>query len=317
MLRQIAPAALADTLLAGPESYDDAGAVRMDNGRVALYTVDFFPPVVDDPAAYGAIAAANSLSDIYACGGNASVVLNLAGFPADWEEETLTPVFAAAVDKVREAGALWVGGHSVRSEEPLFGFAVFGEVEEHQLVTNSAAQPGDLLFLTKQLGTGSLTTAGQRGLLPLDELEVAVAGMAFLNLEAVAPLHAAGVRAGTDVTGFGLLGHAANIARASSVCLELRAVGLPLYPGAAEQAAAGVFSGASERGRQNLSEVVDIDAGVPSWLASLAFDAETSGGILACVPADQADTYCDAFEPDRRPALVGEVHAGPAQVRLR
>ncbi len=130
VLRRIDPAAQADTLLLGPDGFDDAGAVAGENGMVQLYTVDFFPPVVDDPGAYGAIAAANSLSDIWACGGEPKVVLNLAGFPADWDQETLNPIFDAAVQKVREAGALWVGGHSVRAEEPLFGFAVFGEVAE-------------------------------------------------------------------------------------------------------------------------------------------------------------------------------------------
>ena len=138
----VAPAAVSPDLLAGPEGYDDVGAVRLHNGKVGLHTVDFFQPVVDDPAAYGAIAAANSLSDIYASAGEAKVVLNLAGFPKDWGSEILEPIFQAAVEKVMEAGALWVGGHSVVSEEPLYGFAIYGEVAEEDLATNDGRVPG-------------------------------------------------------------------------------------------------------------------------------------------------------------------------------
>lgn len=281
-----------------------------------LFTVDFFPPVVDDPAAFGAIAAANSLSDIYACGGEPRVVLNIAGFPADWGDETLTPIFDGAVATVRESGAIWVGGHTVRSEEPLFGFAVYGEASEDQLVTQAGCRPGDRLYLTKPLGAGSITTGVKRGKVSPEQEAAAVAGMARLNKPGLTAMRAAGVKAATDITGFGLFGHAMNMANASGVTLDLRAVGLPLYDGAAELAADGIFSGAANRGRENLGDRVEISTEVPEWLASLCFDAETSGGLLVAVPEDGVAAFESNLAEDP-PAFVGEVLAGEAKVRLR
>ncbi|HBF23452.1 MAG TPA: selenide, water dikinase SelD [Planctomycetes bacterium] len=316
VLQRIAPAASSDALLAGPNGFDDSGAVRLGNGRVGLHTVDFFPPVVDDPAAYGEIAAANALSDIYACGGEPKVVLNIAGFPEEWGKEIVLPIVDAAVAKVAESGAIWAGGHTVRSKEPLFGFAVFGEVAEDALVTNAGARPGDLLFLTKPLGCGPLNTAVKRGSADPGHVAAACAGMARLNAAAGAALLASGSKAATDVTGFGLMGHAANLAKASDVGLDIKAVALPLYEGAAELAAADVFSGSSMRGRQTLEGIVEISSSVPSWLASLCFDAETSGGILACVPGNGRSAFEAAFPEDCPPVFVGEVVEGLPCVRL-
>ncbi len=303
-------------MIVGPEGFDDAGIVRADDGRMQLFTVDFFPPVVDDPAAFGAIAAANSLSDIYACGGEPRVVLNIAGFPADWDQDTLTPIFDAAVAKVRESGAIWVGGHTVRSEEPLFGFAVYGEAAEDQLITQAGCRAGDRLYLTKPLGAGSINTGVKRGLVSAEDEAAAVAGMSRLNKLGLRAMRAAGVRAATDITGFGLLGHAYNMAKASQLTLELRAVGLPLYSGAAELAAQGVYSGAANRGREGLGDRVRVSDEVPAWLSALCYDAETSGGLLVAVPEDKAAIFEQelAEEP---PAFVGEVIAGEAIVSLR
>jgi selenide, water dikinase len=316
VLRRIDPAAQADILLLGPDGFDDAGAVAGENGMVQLYTVDFFPPVVDDPGAYGAIAAANSLSDIWACGGEPKVVLNLAGFPADWDQETLNPIFDAAVQKVREAGALWVGGHSVRSEEPLFGFAVFGEVPEDLLVTQQGAQDGDHIYLTKPLGSGSITTGVKRGKVSAAQEQLAVDGMAQLNNIAGRALRAAKVKAGTDITGFGLLGHTFNMARASEHTLVLNASALPLYDGAADLAAEGIFSGAANRGREGLGSNVEVTSDVPDWMAAMCFDAETSGGVLACIRPDQVPAFL-AEMGDQTAFKVGEVQSGPAKVVLR
>lgn len=294
--------------------------MRLAPGRVGLYTVDFFPPVVDDARAYGAIAAANSLSDIYACGGEAKVVLNLAGFPEEWGEDILGPLFEGAVEKVMEAGALWVGGHSVRSQEPLFGFAVFGEVTEQERIGHEGAQPGDRLFLTKPLGAGSITTGVKKGKTKPEDAAAAVAVMARLNRPAAAAMRASGVRAATDVTGFGLLGHASNLAQGSGVRMQLRAAALPIYAGAAELAERGILSGGSARGRANLAGKVEIGARVPEWLANLAFDAETSGGILACVPAAAAAGFPQAYAAAGGRAAeaveVGEILGGPAGVTL-
>lgn len=284
---------------------------------VGLHTVDFFPPVVDDAAAYGAIAAANSLSDIYAAGGTAKVVLNLAGFPAEWGDDILQPLFAAAVEKVQEAGALWVGGHSVRSAEPLFGFAIYGEVAEEDLITNSAARAGDRLFLSKPVGSGCINTGVKRRLSLPHEVEAAVEGMSQLSLEVAKAMRVAKVRAATDITGFGLLGHAANIGRASSVRLQLQADRLPLYPGAQRLAEDGVFSGAAARGAENLAAEVQVAAGVPEWLAKIGFDAETSGGLLMCVAEDQVSTLLKAIPSGHSVVEVGQVVDGDPGVDLQ
>lgn len=294
--------------------------MRLAPGRAGLYTVDFFPPVVDDPQAYGAIAAANSISDIYACGGEAKVVLNLAGFPEEWGEEILGPLFQGAVDKVMEAGALWVGGHSVRSQEPLFGFAVFGEVTESERIGHEGAQPGDRLILTKPLGAGSITTGVKKMKTKPEDAAAAVAIMARLNRPAAQAMRAAGVRAATDVTGFGLLGHASNLAQASGVRMQFRAEVLPLYAGAAQLAEGGILSGGAARGRAALVGKVEIGARVPAWLADVAFDAETSGGILACVPPAAVARFREAYVAAGGQAAeaveVGEILGGSPGVAL-
>ena len=290
--------------------------MRLGDGRVGLYTVDFFPPVVDDLEAYGAIAAANSLSDIYASGGEARVVLNLAGFPAEWDEEVLQPVFDAAVAKVLEAGALWVGGHSVRSSEPLYGFAVVGDVAEAELVTNGGGRPGDRLILTKPLGAGSITTGVKKGLSAEEDVAAAVAGMGRLNREAAAAMRAAGARTATDITGFGLAGHAGNLARASEVRLRIETSALPLYAGAAALAEQGVVSGGCARGRASLGDLVTVEDGVPEWLASICFDAETSGGLLVAVAPDAVAAFHAALPADQPAVEVGEIEAGAPGVHL-
>lgn len=314
VLRTVAPAAVSPDLLAGPDGYDDVGAVRLHNGKVGLHTVDFFPPVVDDAWAYGAIAAANSLSDIYASGGEAKVVLNLAGFPKDWGDSILQPIFEAAVEKVQEAGALWVGGHSVVAAEPLYGFAIYGEVAEEDLATNHGARPGDLLFLTKPVGNGSINTGVKRGVADQEHVDSAVAGMARLNRKAAQAMRSVQAKAATDITGFGLFGHAANLARASEVSLHMSAAALPLYPGAAELAQDGVFSGACQRGRDNLAGFVELQSGVPEWLSGIGFDAETSGGLLVCVSPEKAQDFLAAIPADEPVAQVGEIREGQAGV---
>jgi len=290
--------------------------VRQANGKVGLHSVDFFPPVVDDAAAYGAIAAANSLSDIYASGGEPSVVLNLAGFPCEWGDDILQPIFAAAVEVVQESGALWVGGHSVLVNEPLFGFSVYGEVDEEHLVTNAAAKPGDRLALTKPIGAAAVTIAEKRGLASAEEVAAAVALMGRLNKGGARAMRAAGVKAGTDITGFGLLGHAGNIARASELVLNIDSSTIPLYQGADVHAQNGVMSGGSARGRETLSSLVTIADGVPEWLSNIGFDAETSGGLLVCVPANRVSDFEGAMQADEPFAWVGEVSSGEAQVVL-
>ncbi len=316
VLRRVAPAAVSPDLLAGFEHFDDAGAVRLGPGRVGLYTVDFFPPVVDDPWGYGAIAAANSLSDIYACGGEAKVVLNLAGFPEEWDDKILNPLFDGAVAKVMEAGALWVGGHSVRAKEPLFGFAVFGEVAEDQRIGHDGAQAGDRLFLTKPIGAGSITTGIKTGKTSEADAKSAMASMASLNRAGAVAARAGGVKCATDITGFGLLGHAANLAQASGVEFHIESKRIPLYAGAEALARKGITSGGSARGKSALGARVEVDSGVENWRSAIGFDAETSGGLLLCVPEAGVAAFRAALAPGAMAEEIGEGRSGAARVRL-
>ena len=316
-MQQVAPLAVGDDVVVGPSGYDDVGAVRSSvPGKVTLHTVDFFPPVVDDAFAYGAIAAANSLSDIYASGGEPSVVLNLAGFPKDWGSDVLEQVFAGAVQVIKQSGAKWVGGHSVQSAEPLYGFACFGECDESDLITNDGAEVGDLLFLTKPLGAGSITTGVKRDVADQQHVDAAVAGMMRLNDTAARAMKAAEVKAATDITGFGLIGHAFNIARASKVVLQFNAAEIPFYDGALALAEQGVISGASSRGRDIYGPNVTIGADVPAAIADICFDAETSGGVLVCVNAARVEAFRKGLGEDDLFVQVGEVLAGEAGILL-
>jgi selenide,water dikinase len=303
-------------LLVGPRSLDDAGVVLLgeaeglsaENRLALVQTVDFFPPIVDDPRAYGAIAAANALSDVYAMGGRPLSVLNLAGFPGGFPAEWVREIFRGGFEKVREAGAVLAGGHTVESAEPLFGFAVTGVVHADRVVTNSGARAGDRLYLTKSLGMGVVTTAAKKRKLEWVEVEPAARQMATLNAAAAEAMQAAGATACTDVTGFGLMGHASNIARESGVSLRFSARDLPLFPGALELARKGHFSGGMCRGRQTLATQVTESPEVEEALRDLAFDAESSGGLLIAVPAERAKDLESELRSRSLPVhAVGEV----------
>jgi selenide,water dikinase len=287
VLREVGVAERHD-LLVGPQTMDDAGVVRLGaagaQGMCLVQTVDYFPPVVDDPYLYGAVAAANSISDVYAMGGQPLSALNLAGFPPGFSDEWILEILRGGFDKVREAGAVLAGGHTVRSEEPLFGFSVTGLVHEDNVVDNSGARAGDVLYLTKPLGMGSITTANRKGLLAAEVLVQAGKIMATLNRDAAHAMVAAGAKAATDITGFGLVGHAYNIAKGSDVTLCFDTKSLPLFPGSLAFARDGVISGGSARGRDAIGEHVAVGGEVEAALANLLFDAETSGGLLISIP---------------------------------
>lgn len=282
-------------LLVGPDTFDDAGVVVLGQAEglpagTSLHlvqTVDFFPPVVDDPYLYGAIAAANSLSDVYAMGGRPVSALTLASFPKDFPEDWLAAVLRGGFDKVREAGAVVAGGHTVDGAVQ-FGFAVTGVVEPLALTANSGARPGDRLYLTKPLGMGTYSTAAKKGAIDWSEMEGAARQMATLNAAAAQAMVAAGARAATDVTGYGLIGHAHNLARASGVTLRFDAARVPLFGRALELSASGHNSGGAKRGRAHLGEAVDLAADLDPARVSLLFDAETSGGLLIAIAADRA-----------------------------
>ena len=282
--------------LVGPETFDDAGVVLLagapglpsDSQAALVQTVDYFPPVVDDPYFYGAIAAANSLSDVYAMGGKPFTALNIAGIPKDFPEAWTAEIFRGGFEKIRESGALVVGGHTVQSNEALFGFAITGLVDRRRVTANSGARPGDVLYLTKLLGMGAMTTAAKQQKISWADLEPAARQMAQLNDRAAEAMAAVGARACTDITGFGLVGHARNIARGSGVTIRLDLARLPIFPGALDLVRRGVVTGASARGRKSMGEEVRIAPDADEHLVKLVFDAETSGGLLIAVPAAEA-----------------------------
>ena len=297
-------------MLVGPDTYDDAGVIALagaeglskDSPLALVQTVDYFPPVVDDPYFYGAIAAANAVSDVYAMGGRPFTALNIAGIPRDFPEAWTAEIFRGGFEKMKEAKVLVAGGHTVQSNEALFGFAVTGLVDRNRVLANSGAKAGDLLYLTKALGMGAMTTAAKQKKIGWKELEPAARQMATLNDKAATAMLAANAHACTDVTGFGLVGHARNVARASRVTMRIDLASVPVFPGALELVRAGVVSGASNRGRKTMAEDVRVDAGADETLVRLVFDAETSGGLLLAVAEKDA------------PALEKELRSGGVPV---
>ena len=283
-------------LIVGPSDFDDAGVFELGEAEGlpaghALHlvqTIDFFPPIVDDAYLYGAIAAANSLSDVYAMGGRPLTCLTLASLPKEFPEEWTAEIFRGGSDKVAEAGAFIVGGHNVQAEMQ-FGYSVTGVVERAQLKTNSGARSGDVLYLTKPIGMGTMTTSAKMKKIEWETLEPAARQMATLNANACAAMNAAGAHAATDVTGFGLVGHARNIGAKSGVTLRLESSRVPLFPGVRELAAKGWLSGGAKRGRAGLKDEVQVGGGIDETLVNLVFDAETSGGLLIVVAEADAD----------------------------
>jgi selenide,water dikinase len=284
-----------ERMLVGPATLDDAGVVVVGarEGLPAVVqlalvqTVDFFPPVVDDPRAYGAIAAANSLSDVYAMGGRPFTALSIAGFPKDFPVEWRAEILRGGYEKVRESGAILCGGHTVESDVQ-FGYSVTGLVDPVRIATNAGAKAGDVAYLTKPLGMGCMTTAAKLKKITWRDVEPAARQMATLNDRACEAMNAVGAHACTDVTGFGLIGHAMNIARASDLTLELRVADAPLFPGALELARRGLFSGGAKRSRTALAPEVEIGGGLEAAKVDLLFDAETSGGLLIVLPESRS-----------------------------
>lgn len=261
---------------------------RIDAERALVQTVDFFPPIVDDPLWFGRIAAANALSDVYAMGGRALTALNIVGWPKELDVEILGEVLAGGLEKVNEAGAVLCGGHSVVDQEVKFGLAVTGLVHPDRFWRNSGAAEGDVLLLTKPLGMGPVSTAIKKALIDAAATMRAMEQMAWLNrgaAEAVADLD---VHGATDVTGFGLIGHGFEMASGAGLTLELIAAQVPLFDGALQLAEQGVMSGASKRGRKNVEGQVHVADSVDAARAGIFFDAETSGGLLLAVPENQA-----------------------------
>ena len=302
-------------LLVGLQTSDDAAVLRLSADLAIVQTVDFFPPVVDDPWTYGAIAAANSMSDVFAMGGEVLLALNIAAFPDDLPGEILADIFAGGAAKVAEAGGVVAGGHTVTDPEPKYGLCVTGSVHPDRILTKAAARAGDRIYLTKPLGTGAITTAMKSGAAPPGAAEAAVASMMTLSMAPSRAARAAGVTACTDITGFGLLGHASEVAARSGVGLRLSAGAVPLLPGALEAAAAGHLPGGLGRNREHFAADpeagVSFAAGVDPLLEALLYDPETSGPLFLTVPPERTPALREAFAAGDLPLWeIGEVVPG-------
>jgi selenide, water dikinase len=304
----------AEDLLVGLSPADDAAVYRLDDERAIVFTLDFFPPLVDGAADYGAIAATNALNDVFAMGGQPLVALSIAAFPEDLPVELIAEIFAAAEEQVRAAGALLAGGHTIRDAEPKYGLAVVGTVHPDGIWPKAGARPGDALFLTKPLGTGLVLTGVQDRLLGAEAGEGAIALMRTLNRAAANLVRPFRPSAVTDVTGFGLFGHAHEMAERSGVRIRLDADRLPALEGALAAAQAGIRTGGDRRNREYAGPHVSVD-GADDALVALAYDPQTAGGLLVSLPRDKGPALEGEFELAglflRR---VGSVEAGSGVV---
>jgi selenide,water dikinase len=290
------PQAVHPDLLVGTSTADDAGVFRLTPDLALVQTVDFFTPIVDDPFRFGAVAAANALSDVYAMGGEPLTALNIACFPQRGVPMTvLGEILRGGIAKAGEAGVVVLGGHTVADEEIKFGMAVTGLVHPGRIWRNVGARPGDALVLTKALGTGIVTTAHKHGMASAPDREAAIESMLSLNAAASRTLREFDVHACTDVTGFSLLGHGFEMAHASGVRIELAAARLPSLPGALALARAGQLTGGCRRNREWLADRVEVAGDVPADLVEVAFDPQTSGGLLAAIPTTTADAVLAAL----------------------
>jgi selenide,water dikinase len=287
-------------LLVGLGAADDAAVYRLAPDLAIVETVDFFPPVVDDPWTWGAVAAVNAMSDVYAMGGEVMFALAVAGFPREMSKTIISEVFRGGRDKVEEAGGVIAGGHTVVDAEPKYGLCVTGRVHPDQILVKGGLRPGDRVFLSKPLGTGVITTAAKNGVAKPDVLAGAVKSMLRLNRAAARVARQSGAKGATDITGFGFLGHAGEMVRASRAGLAIDAARLPVLPGTRELAEAGQFSGGMKRNRRHVDATfgadLTIDASIPGYLASLLTESETSGGLMFSVAPARAGTVIDAFK---------------------
>ena len=318
MFASMPPAAAAHgDLLVGAAEADDAAVLRLDGDRALVLTTDFFTPIVDDPYDWGRIAAANALSDVYAMGGRPLFAVNLAAWPGDGLDIALLgQVLQGGAQVAAQAGCVIAGGHTIDDPVPKYGLAVVGLADPAHLMTIDRAAPGDQLIVTKPVGTGVIATAVKRGAPPPEVVEAAVASMTALNAEASQAALAAGVRAATDVTGFGLLGHLHRMLMASAAAATVTAAAVPLLPGARDLAAAGFVSGGTRANTARISPFVNLDPGIPEDLAVLLYDAQTSGGLLLATPAASTEALLADLRARGLPAaLIGEVtHGEPGHI---
>jgi selenide,water dikinase len=285
-----------ENVLVGFDTADDAGVYKLTPECALVQTVDFFTPIVDDPCTFGAIAAANSLSDVYAMGGRPVSALSIVAYPGKGDLDDLEQILKGGADKIHEAGCVVIGGHSISDEEIKFGYAVTGLIHPDSVKTNAGAQPGDVLVFTKRIGTGVVSTALKRGIARDEDVAAAIESMLTLNRRACETMLAFDVHACTDVTGFGLIGHARELALASGVTLEIEVERVRFLPGAVEYSRRGAIAGGLKNNRDFASCVVVSAREIAEEIENLLYDPQTSGGLLIAVPerdADQLVARCD------------------------
>jgi len=295
-----------DSVVVGFDGADDAAAVRLDDGKIIIQSVDFFTPIVDDPYQFGQIAAANALSDIYAMGGRPLFALNIVGFPInDLPKSVLTEILQGGADKAAEAGIPIVGGHSVDDKEPKYGLVVTGEVDESNMWRNSGAQVGDVLVLTKPLGTGVIATAIKKGVASNESISAAIKTMSTLNKGAADALNGLNVHAVTDVTGFGLLGHLKEMCQGSGVSAEINFSDLEFLPHVRGLGESGIMAGGTHRNLDYVKKYVEFDSALSELDQLLAADAQTSGGLLISISEPDAQKYVKTFGSPAK--IIGQI----------
>lgn len=284
----------------GFDTSDDAGVFQLTPECALVQTVDFFTPIVDDPYLFGAIAAANSLSDVYAMGGVPITALSILAWPRDGDLEDLGQVLLGGADKMKEAGCIILGGHSIADAEPKFGYSVTGTVNPGRVLANAGAQPGDALVFTKAIGTGVISTALKRGTASTADMDSSIVSMLTLNNAACAAMLQTGARACTDISGFGLLGHAREMAAAGKVTLVIEAGSVPLLPGAYAYAAAGAIPGGLRNNIEFAASAVTKTREIDPVLENLLYDPQTSGGLLIAIPEADVEKMQAIYPPSRR-----------------
>ncbi len=297
-------------LLIGMENLDDAGVYKVGEGTALVQTLDFITPLVDDPYTFGQIAATNALSDIYAMGGRPITAMNVVCYPRGGDMEILGEILRGGLDKIRESGASLVGGHSVCDPEIKYGVSVTGLVDPAGIWTNSGARRGDKLVFTKRLGTGIIGTAIKQQAAPQAFIDAALKSMTTLNAEAKQQAESLDIHAATDITGFSLMGHLYQLARASNVVVALNSAAIPILPGALELAEQGLTPGGTERNRAYAAPHAHLAPSISQPLTDILYDPQTSGGLLFALSSEDADTLVRIRQEKNQPvAIIGEVTA--------
>ena len=308
-------------LLVGLDAPDDSAVYKLDDSHAIISTLDFFPPVVDDPYTFGTIAAANALSDVYAMGGKPLLAINLVAFPENLDTAVLSEILRGGAEKVQEAGAVIAGGHTVTDKEPKYGLAVTGEIHPDKILTKGGARDGDILILTKPLGSGVITTALKQGVGVSEHVEAVINGMSRLNripaefAQHYNETYGTCVHAVTDITGYSLMGHGHEMAHLSNADLHIRFADLLWYPGTWQYAAAEIFAGGLWRNHDYFKQWVQMPKSLTDWQQALLYDPQTSGGLLIAIAPQQAKAFLNKVNAaGETAAIIGTVHAGNGRI---